>query len=148
MAKKTQSEPTTVPRQLPSHVGGTFAPPITDEKLESYRDLIESKANGAIKDACIMLLACVEKWWELPEAAGTKQWAHASGTGQIVKLQNDHTKILFDSIPWDHELDAIQSLLDKIDPTAERDLRNAAFHLLWFVKELSLDREPLTNDKL
>jgi hypothetical protein len=28
------------------------------------------------------------------------------------------------------------------------ELRNAAFHLLWFCKELTLDREPLTVDKL
>lgn len=38
-------------------------------------------------------------------------------------------------------------LIRVIDQSAY-DLRNTAFHLLWFAKELTLNREPLTLDKL
>jgi hypothetical protein len=34
-----------------------------------------------------------------------------------------------------------------VDPVAH-ELSNAARHLLWHAKEIALDREPLTNDKL
>lgn len=33
-------------------------------------------------------------------------------------------------------------------PATEPSLRNAAYHLLWFARELALDREPLTTDQL
>ncbi len=147
MAKKTHSEPA-AQRQLPKHVGGCFAPPLSEQKLESYRKLIESQEPGPVKDACYTLLKCVEVWWELPEPEGGKRWAHPSGTGTIVSLQKDHAESLWESIPWDHELDSIQTLLDKIEPSTKTSLRNAAFHLLWFVRELNNDREPLTADKL
>lgn len=29
---------------------------------------------------------------------------------------------------------------------SNKPLRDADFHLLWFVKELNKDREPITND--
>jgi hypothetical protein len=50
-------------------------------------------------------------------------------------------------VPWRYEIEAMQRLFDGIDP-AEKELRDAAFHLLWFVTELERDREPVTNDKL
>lgn len=128
--------------------GGTFAPPLSDEKLIEYRVLADALPASPVKDALLSLLACCEKWWELPEPAATKQWAHPSGKGTVVALQDDHAQALWDLIPWKHELDATQSLFDAIDPAADRDLRNAAFHLLWHVKELDLDREPLTADRL
>jgi hypothetical protein len=68
--------------------------------------------------------------------------------GVVVPLDDPIAKELYDAIPWEHEIAGIQSLFDSIDRVSQRDLRNAAFHLLWHVKELNLDREPITNDKI
>lgn len=127
-------------------LGGTFAPPLTDELLASYRSL--KPTDGPVGDALETLLKCVEKWWELPESQGTAVRRHPVGVGTIVPLEQNIADALWDLIPWDHELNAIQSLFDTIDATSSKPLRDAAFHLLWFVKELNNDREPMTNDLL
>ena len=145
---KRANDSVPVPQARGPLKGGSFAPPLTDAKINQYRGIINSHEPGPLKDAMQTLLACCEKWWDLPEAAGTAAWAHPSGKGQVVTLQDDHAAELFGLIPWEHELNAMQSLFDSIDPVAKRDLRNCAFHLLWYVKELEMDREPLTNDKL
>jgi hypothetical protein len=67
--------------------------------------------------------------------------------GQIVPLHPAEVERIWDHVPWDHELDGIQRLFDAI-PASQKDLRNAAFHLLWYAKELAHDREPITQDKL
>lgn len=126
-------------------IGGTFAPQLTDESLASYKEL--KPADGPVGDAMETLLKCVEKWWDLPESQGTEITRHPVGRGVIVPLEDSIAKTLWDLIPWDHELNAIQQLFDTID-SKNAELRNAAFHLLWFVKELNLDREPMTNDLL
>lgn len=150
-------------------IGGSFAPPLTDELLAKYRKTIKALPAGPVKDALGSLMPCCEKWWDLPEPSGTKTAKHLVGVGTIVSLQDDHRHALDEHIPWEHELDAIQRLFDALptgttppgqeqfvdgvrravvtDPAA-RDLRNMAFHLLWHVRELNLDREPLTADKL
>ena len=74
--------------------------------------------------------------------------AHPSGVGIIIPLEESIATQLFDDIPWDHEIDAIQKLCDEIDNSTQKELRDMAFHLLWHVKELSIDREPMTSDKL
>ncbi len=148
-------------------IGGSFAPPLTDEKLAAY-GVLAASAPGPVKDAMTELLACCEKWWNLPEPNGTAVRPHPVGVGAIVSLQENHAKELSDLIPWTHELKAMQELFDALpsgstsgeevltdgvrwavvtDPEAKA-LRDAAFHLLWHVKELDLDREPLTADQL
>src|SRR4051794_16063177 len=125
----------------PTHIGGSFAPPLSDDKLDEYTNRIESLPTRPVKDACATLLTCCKTWWDLPEPEGTASWAHPSGRGTIVNLQPDHAQALDEHIPWAHELQAIQQLLDGIDPVAECDLRNMAFLLLWHVKELDRGRE-------
>jgi hypothetical protein len=66
----------------------------------------------------------------------------------IVDLDEQIAKDLWDHIPWDEELDVIAAEFEKISNETHRDLRNAAFHLLWHAKELVRDREPITTDKL
>ena len=130
-------------------IGGTFAPPLSDKLLKDYKAAIDVlPATDPLKDALGKLHGCCTQWWALPESAGTLTKAHPSGRGVIVPLEEKHQKALWDSIPWEHELDGIQKLCDGIDPVGHRDLRNLAFHLLWHVRELNLDREPLTADKL
>jgi hypothetical protein len=158
-------------------IGGSFAPPLSDETIARYEELIESLPSGPVKDAMHSLLLPCKVWWELPEPNGAETARHGSGVGTMVRLQEDHARTLDEHLPWDHELDAMANLFDRLptgleelpavggegvhpqakdhglkrhavtDPHA-RDVRNAAFHLLWHAKELCLGREPLTNDRL
>lgn len=126
--------------------GGSFAPPLTDELLESYAKLATSAA-AEIGDAMRSLLACCRAWWELPES-GSDGSKHPSGQGTIVPLDKPIADALYDHIPWADELDIFGQRFEKIDPVSDRELRNAAHHLLWHVRELDLGREPITTDKL
>lgn len=128
--------------------GGSFAPPLSDDLLAQYRARAEAlEPQSPIRDAMLKLLAACEVWWELPESNGSGR-PHASGKGVIIDLEPEHVLALWDHVPWDWELKAYGILFDKIDPVGERDLRDAAYHLLWHGWELYLDREPLTADKL
>lgn len=127
-------------------IGGSFAPPLSDELLTTYQ-AVSASADGPVKDALATLLACCRKWWELPESVGGGN-AHPSGRGFIIELDHTIKDELWDFIPWPHEIKAMESLFESIDSVSQKDLRNAAFHLLWHVKELNLDREPITTDKL
>ncbi len=133
---------------MQSHVGGSFAPPLTNELLASYRETVDALPTSPIKDALSALLNCCGVWWELPDPVGTAMWQHQSGRGTVVKLQADHAATLDPHIPWAHELESFKALFDAISNDTQRDLRNLAFHLLWHVIELDLGREPLTKDKL
>lgn len=128
--------------------GGSFAPPITAAKISEYNALLSTPAADEfdlkVKSTCKDLLKMVQVFQETPASAsaGSK---HPSGRGTIVPLEESEINRIDAYVPWDHECDAYQALFDKL-PTGA--LRNAAFHLLWFAKELTKDREPLTNDKL
>ena len=127
-----------------------LAPPLTDELLVQYKTLAES-ASPEIKEAMVTLLNCCLKWWDLPESttASGQVVNAANGKGtKVVSLADDIKQSLDQDIPWTRELNGMGELFDSIDPVSQRDLRNAAYHLLWHVKELDADREPLTHDKL
>jgi hypothetical protein len=128
-------------------IGGSFAPPVSDETLASYDRQIAALPDSPIKSALQTCLTCVKQWWELPESTGGGR-PHPVGVGYIVDLDKQHQATLWEAIPWKHEIEAIQKLFDDIPADTQRDLRNMAFHLLWHVKELDLDREPMTADKL
>lgn len=132
---------------MTNRFGGSFAPPLTDEKLAAYKALIDAQPASHLKDALNTVLACSEAWWVAPESTG-KGIPHPSGSGFIVDLDAEIAKSLFDVIPWKQELDMFQTLFDGIDNSSERALRDAAFHLLWHARELENDREPITHDKL
>jgi hypothetical protein len=134
-----------------------FAPPLTDELLARYEAMIDALPDdrGEVRDAMRECLAACKLWWELPESTRTAdaQRFNIRHRGQdqtfsVVPLEKAHVEALSDAVPYGYELEAIQRLFDGIDPAAEKPLRDAAFHLLWHAKELCLDREPLTNDKL
>lgn len=133
-----------------------FAPPLTDGLLAAYEKLANSlpDARGDVRDAMRECLAAVRAWWELPVSAGSADDQSLAtrhrGKDVRVKLTSltpELVKTLWDAVPWPYELDAMQALFDRIDP-AEKELRDAAFHLLWHARELCLDREPLTQEKL
>lgn len=130
-------------------IGGSFAPPLTEDLLTKYEALLGSlDPQSQTADAFRIVLNCAKQWWEQPDSSGASTRPHPVGRGTIIDLDEPIAKALWDHIPWDEELDVYANVFEKIDPVAERDLRNAAFHLLWHAKELARDREPLTNDKL
>lgn len=131
-----------------------FAPPLSDQLLAEYAAVADGPAvRPEVRGAVRALLVCVRQWWELPESRrtdGDRFKLRHQGKETVVHfapLEEDHQAALSDAIPWGYELDAIQKLFDAISD-AEVPLRNAAFHLLWHVRELCLDREPVTRDKL
>lgn len=128
----------------PNRIGGSFAPPLSDELLTAY-EAHAAKADAPVRDAMTSLLTCVRKWWDLPYSGPAGSSPHPSGVGTIIPLDAPIAAELEPHIPWPHEIAAIQGLFDSI-PAEHRNLRNAAFHLLWHVKEIDLDREPITSD--
>ena len=134
-------------RQVLGLIGGSFAPPLSDDILAAYRALIDALPASPIKDAMLTLHNCCAQWWEQPESTGEGK-PHPCGRGCMVALDAPIAAALWDHVPWAEELAMMQALFDGIDPVAQRDLRNAAFHLLWHAKELEMDREPMTADKL
>ncbi len=128
-------------------MGGSFAPPLSDALLAKYKAMVQALAPSPAKDAMAQLLHCCGVWWELPESNGASR-PHASGRGTVVNLTEANKAALWDHIPWAHEIEGMKALFETIQPDQQRNLRNAAHHLLWHVIELDLDREPVTTDKL
>jgi hypothetical protein len=126
-------------------LGGSFAPPLDKDKIAAYRKL--ACPHQSVADAIKQLCDMVELFQQTPRSMqpSTK---HQSGVGTITPLSLDEVERIWDAVPWEHEIEGMRQLFDKIDPVADKAVRNAAFHLLWFAIELNKDREPLTNDML
>lgn len=133
---------------LQPRIGGSFAPPLSDAKLAEYAAMVDSLPPSPVKDHMATLLHCCNQWWELPESNGTRVRAHPVGVGTIVDLHPEIMSKLEPHIPWMEELDMMAGVFEAISAETHKPLRDAAFHLLWHAKELCLDREPLTADKL
>lgn len=129
------------------HLGGSFAPPLTDALLADYREMINGLPESFVKDILLILLNCCEKWWGLPDSLGAGSPHPVGGGITMVPLSDENATKLFDHIPWKEELDGMKQILETI-PSSDKKLRDCAFHLLWHVIELEEDREPITIDKL
>jgi hypothetical protein len=125
--------------------GGSFAPPLDATKLSEYRSLITAYAPVHLQERLLGLCKMVEVFNETPASALPGK-PHPAGRGMIVNLEQPEIDRIWDLVPWEDELVGLQSELDKLAP--DSPVRNAAFHLLWFGKELTKDREPLTTDRL
>lgn len=125
-------------------VGGSFAPPLDKAKLSSYRKLAEDAADPLRTDL-LSLCDMVGKFQQIP-ASKQPGTPHPSGRGTMVKLEKPER--LAGVIPKHDDYLRMAADFEMIDPEGDKDLRNAAFHLLWFARELSAGREPMTNDKL
>lgn len=129
--------------------GGSFAPPIDEAKMASYEALANT-AEPRVKDSMLSLLKMVKAWWDLPESTKEGQPHLALPLrAAVVPLEDQHIADLDALVPWPDELKLLSNaeetgVFDKLTG----DLRNAAFHLLWFAGELTLDREPISMDKL
>jgi hypothetical protein len=154
-----------------------FPHPLTDELLAKY-EALAAAAPAQLKEIMQKLLVPIKMWWELPESTRTdvdiQHVLHRTDPKQervltpiqIRPLEMEHQKHLWDAIPWDHELEGMQKVLlalpdgvtevhvphgenyNKVTDQAAFDLRNAAWHLWWYVAELYQDREPLTREAL
>jgi hypothetical protein len=135
-----------------------FAPPLSDETLAKYKiaiDLLPPEQNE-LKDAMNICFLCVEKWWDLPESTRKDVDRYNIVFGgkntvfEVQPLEKTHIEELFSVTPWMRECNSIRILFDELpnNTKEEHELRNIAFHLLWHAMEISLDREPLTINKL
>lgn len=125
------------------NIGGSFAPPLPPEKLQGYVTLAESCPDRQCKEKMLELIKMKEEFDKTPSSVlpGTP---HPVGVGVIVPLETEEVERIWDVVPYANECDGIGQLFDQL----KGDVRNAAYHLLWFARELAADREPLTNDKL
>lgn len=127
-------------------IGGTFAPPLDEPLLRRYEEAA-GRGGEKVREAMNKLIHMLRTFWQTPRSRLPGR-DHPSGRGVIVPLEDAEIKRIWDVVPWMEELDVYAGWFDQIDPIRERELRNAAFHLLWFAKELHLDREPMTADQL
>lgn len=124
--------------------GGSFAPPITPETLASYKSLFSS-LGAQYREATHKLVVVAETLQKTTLGIASEK-DHPSGRGVVKSIANyKEGHPVWDALPWDYELSAIQQLFDGLAPGPTR---NAAFHLLWYAKELNLDRVPITTDTL
>ncbi len=126
-------------------VGGSFAPPLDADKLRQYRVVIERQAPDDLKEALFGLCRMVEVFYETP-ASDEPAEPHPVGMGVVQKLEPEEIERIWDLVPWPWEVDALRGRCASIP--AGSPLRTPAYHLLWYAKELTEDREPCTNDKL
>lgn len=137
-----------MPNENTTRIGGSFAPALDAKGLAAYRKLA-ADAPPQVAEGMRVLADMLEFYRKGPEGSrSTRSTPHPSGRGTIVTLPDDEVKRIWDAVPWDDDLDMYAKVFDRIDPVAQKELRNAAFHLLWFGRELFLDRVPLTADKL
>lgn len=133
-----------------------FAPELTEEKLARYEQLVNGMTNPEQKQAMQECLHCVKAWWELPESKrddGDRYKVLHRGEEKIVQmvpLEADHVKLLDATTPWMRTLMTLSNSQETglIDDLPHGELRNAVHHLIWLCKEITLDREPMTQAML
>lgn len=123
-------------------IGGSFAPPLTDEMLDQY-EALAATAQRRISEYMLSLVSMMRKFRETPQS--TRTGSPHPVRGVIVPLEEEEIQRIWDHVPWPEECDVMDGVFDTL-PNGE--MRNAAYHLLWFARELTTDREPITNDKL
>ena len=128
---------------------GSFAPPLTDELLDSYEALVEGLSGrtemAETVTALKMLIGCCRKWWDLPESSDRGSRPHPCGLGIHNPLDLPQAAALASCVPGIDKLQAMGRLFDSLKGDT---LRNCAFHLLWHANELAIGREPMTLDKI
>jgi hypothetical protein len=127
------------------------APSLDAGKLKSYLDLAKA-SDPQTADAMGSLITMVEMHLDRPKASAKANapasTPHPSGIGVIEPLPEEEVKRLWDVVPWEEELEMYGKIFDRISPETNKPLRDAAFHLLWYGRELFLDREPITQDRI
>jgi hypothetical protein len=104
-------------------LGGSFAPPLTDELLAKYKGLIEAMPKDSrVRAALEVAFNCCEKWWDLPTSSMDGAVPHMVGMGIANPLDQPIKDALWDHIPWKDEIVGMASLFDTIErETASRN---------------------------
>src|SRR5574338_191002 len=99
-------------RIIQVHRGGTYAPPIDEEKLSQYREFAEKFPEPQIKE--MMLKNCDMVEQHLRKQASTLPGSldHA-GRGIAVPLTDETKEALDEFVPWEQEHNMWQKLLEK-----------------------------------
>lgn len=129
-----------------AHIGGSFAPQITDLHLARYR-LLAEEATPPVRDVMLALCKMVEVFHQTPPSKMNGH-PHPVGTGLIVPLEPAEVERMDPHVPWAHELEAYAQLFEGIDPVGSKEIRDGAHHLLWYAVELNHDREPGTVERM
>lgn len=136
-------------------IGGSFAPPLTTTDLDSIEGLANT-TETRVQKAMLRLVLMLRTFWETGESTreGTP---HPVGVGTIVPLKDGEVQRIWDLVPWKDEATRLKhgeigdddcDQYSQLFATLKGEVRSAAFHLLWYARELALDREPMTADKL
>lgn len=140
------------------YIGGSFAPPLSDEALDRIEsEIIPTITHPGVKDGMERLAKMLRTFRETPDSAAAGR-PHPSGVGTIIHLEDEEVKRIWDHVPWlnqdqrfrhgkvgDDDCDQYGALFDTLPTGPARD---AAFHLLWYARELANDREPITTSRL
>ena len=129
--------------------GGSFAPPMDDARLTEIEAMASALDPSPVKSEMQDLCKMMRSFRETPDSTQPGRPVLAlRGARLHVPLEDEEVERIWDLVPWEHECTAIGVVFATISNETDHDLRNAAFHLLWFARELCADREPITNDKL
>lgn len=151
-------------------VGGSFAPQIDSAKASAYFAAISAHAPRDLKDTLLALVDMVNLFNQTPPSTnpprphpmgkvtivgkvgpdGKKLKPDVMINPRIVDLEEAEIKRIWDAVPWGYEIDALQHQLNIRFDSGElpNELRTPAYHLLWYARELTLDREPLTMERV
>jgi len=132
---------------IPVHAGGSFAPRITEDTLVHYEALAALVSDSRIRESMTELIAMCRAFLLHPEASGPGS-PHATGRGSIVPLDDAVIQEIWDLVPWQDEIDLMAGRFELINAVTEKETRDAAHHLLWYARELTMDRRPITADTL
>lgn len=123
-------------------IGGSFAPPLDDAKLTAYEALAAGCSDEQCKDYLEQLIKMLRVFWQTGESS---QPAQQTPLGvAIVPLEDAEIERIWDYVPWESECDTMGVAFDRLSG----EVRNAAYHLLWYARELAKDREPTTSDRI
>ncbi len=114
-----------------SQVGGSFAPPLSLERVEHYRDLIEAEASPEVADAMMELCDMMEKFHGVEEAKYTVKEHAKNGKAHevfdkayITPLSAASVKSLDPHVPYPSELNGKLGLFETIQKAQSE--RNSA----------------------
>lgn len=124
-------------------IGGSFAPTIDEQKLAEYRTIASAVEDRQAAQYMTDLCDMVELFKQTPDS--TESGVPHPVIGVIVPLAQEEIDRIWDAVPWPQECDVIGEVFETLTDPAQR---NAAFHLLWYARELSVDREPLTKERI
>jgi hypothetical protein len=121
-----------------------FAPPLTEEALGRYRKLIDDvRAKTELRATLEAVYACCEAWCRAPQARPMR--TRKGVKPAVVPLTPEVKEALRDKLPTPQDLQKCSEVFEAIDASADKPLRDAAFHLLWHATELRCGREPMTR---